>query len=104
MCDDIIMHFCLHPAQNVTPCSEYPVHSYTLVVVDSGGITTTQTSQATEDTVNIAISGLRENSHYSYYVLATNQFGDSNPSTPVNIGEYSSDYNDYNIIVVIFLQ
>ena len=59
------------------------MHNYTLVVVDSEGNRTTQTSQATGDIVNIAISGLRENMCYSYHVLATNQFGDSMPSAAV---------------------
>lgn len=75
--------------QKLTICPEYPVHSYTLVVEDSEGNMTTHTSQATDhmDTVTITVSGLRKNSRYSYYVLATNQFGDSNPSTPVSVGK-----------------
>ena len=74
--------------QDSTRCPEYPVHNYTLVVVDSEGNRATQTSQATGNIVNITISGLRENTHYSYHVLATNQFGDSNSSTSVvEIGE-----------------
>ena len=77
--------------QAVNSCPEYPVHNYTLVVVDSEGNRATQTSQATGDIVNIAISGLREDTRYSYQVLGTNQFGDSNPSSPVDIGKHSSE-------------
>ena len=68
------------------------MHNYTLVVEDSEGNRTTQTSQATGDIVSIAISGLIESTHYSYHVIATNQFGDSNPSTLVEIGKHSSQY------------
>ena len=86
--------------QDVTSCPEYPVHNYTLVVVDSEGNRTTQTSQATGDVVNIAISGLRENLRYSYHVIATNQFGDSNRSTPVEIGEkYESAWISQCVLV-----
>ena len=63
------------------------MHNYTLVVVDSEGNRATQTSQATGDVANILISGLIENTCYRYQVLATNQFGDSDPSTPVEIGK-----------------
>ena len=59
------------------------MHNYTLVVEDSEGGITTQTSQATGDIVNIVISGLREGTCYNYQVLATNQFGNSNPSISV---------------------
>ena len=63
------------------------MHNYTLVVEESEGNRATQTSQATGDIVNITISGLIENTCYRYQVLATNQFGDSDPSTPVEIGK-----------------
>ena len=79
-------HVSLFSIQDIS-CPQYPVHNYTLVVVDSEGNRTTQTSQATGDIVSIAISGLRENTRYRYHVIATNQFGDSNRSTPVKIGE-----------------
>ena len=52
------------------------MHNYTLVVEDSEGNRISKTSQATGDVVNITISDLKENSYYSYYVLATNQLGD----------------------------
>ena len=71
---------CHSSLQDVTACPEYPVHNYTLVVVDSEGNRATQTSQTTGDIVNISISGLIENPCYSYYVIATNQFGNSRPS------------------------
>ena len=57
------------------------------MVVDSEGDRITRTSQATGETVSIAISDLRENTRYSYHVIATNQFGDSNRSTRLEIGE-----------------
>lgn len=57
-----------------------------LVVEGSSGNTSAKTLQATGEVVNIAITGLRENSQYSYYVLAANQFGNSS-SSPVEIGE-----------------
>ena len=63
------------------------MHNYTLVVEDSAGDRITETSQATGDTVSIAISGLIENTRYSYHVIATNQFGASPASTPVIIGK-----------------
>ena len=66
-------------------CPEYPVLNYTLVVVNSEGGITTQISQAPGDVVNIAISGLREDTCYIYQVLATNQFGNSNPSISVEV-------------------
>ena len=67
------------------------MHNYTLVVVDSEGNRTTQTSHATGDIVNITISGLMENTRYRYHVIATNQFGASPASTPVEIGKHSSE-------------
>ena len=70
----------------------YPALSYTLVVVDSEGTGTTQTSQATGGIVNITIPGLIEDTRYSYHVIATNQFGESNSSSPVEISECSSEY------------
>ena len=82
----------LFSIQDVSSCPEYPVHNYTLVVVDSEGSRTTQTSQATGDIVNIAISGLRENTRYSYYVIATNEFGDSNPSARQERQEIGEQY------------
>lgn len=63
------------------------MHNYTLVVEDTEGNRTTQTSQATGDRVSIVISDLTENARHSYHVLATNQFGNSHISTPVEIGE-----------------
>jgi hypothetical protein len=36
---------------------------------------------------NITVSALRENSQYHYQILASNQFGSSLPSTPVEIGK-----------------
>ena len=51
------------------------MHNYTLVVVDSEGNRISKASQATGDIVNITIRDLKENSYYSYYVLATNQLG-----------------------------
>ena len=69
------------------------MHNYTLVVEDSEGNRATQTSQATGDVANISISGLIENTCYSYQVLATNQFGGSNPSTPMEIGKYINAFH-----------
>ena len=67
------------------------MYNYTLVVVDSEGDKTSQTSQATGDIVSIDISDLREDTRYNYHVLATNQFGNSNSSTPVEISKHSSE-------------
>ena len=69
------------------PCPAYPVHNYTLVVGDSGGNRTAHTSPASGDTVHLVVEGLLENTSYWYYVVATNQFGSSNHSTPVQMGE-----------------
>ena len=69
----------------------YPPHNYTLVVVDSGGNRGAQTSQATGGRVDLVIHGLVENTHYWYYVIATNQFGNSLPSPQVEVwGEFMS--------------
>ena len=67
------------------------------MVVDSEGNRTTQTSQATGDIVNIAISDLIENTRYSYHVIATNQFGNSNPSTAVEICEDTINHMSYRL-------
>ena len=65
-----------------------PERNYTLVVVDSEGTRATQTSQATGDVVNIVVRDLRENTRYRYHVVATNRFGNSDPSTTVEfLGE-----------------
>ena len=63
----------------------WAVDNYTLVVVDSEGSRVAQTSQATGGVVDIVIRGLVENTRYWYHVIATNQFGSSSPSTPVEI-------------------
>ena len=85
----------LFSIQDVTACLEYPVHNYTLVVEDSEGNRATQTSQATGDIVEISISGLKENSCYSYHVIATNQFGESRPSIACKCIEII-----YNLVIV----
>ena len=57
------------------------------MVEDSQGRKTNATAQATGGFVNIAIGGLPEDTPHSYHVLATNQFGNSSPSTSVEISE-----------------
>ena len=74
------------------------MHNYTLVVVDSEGNRTIQTSQATGDIVNISISGLLENTCLGYHVLATNQFGDSKPSVAVYVCKCIECYSSLKLI------
>ena len=80
-----------------------PVLNYTLVVEDPEGDITTRTSQATGDIVSITIPGLMENTRYSYHVIATNQFGDSNPSSPVKFGESGYSHLGVHIDYTIFV-
>ena len=55
---------------------EYPVSSFILVLEDSNGNRVTQTSPSISgSSVNIVIGGLRENTHYSYFLIVSNQFG-----------------------------
>jgi hypothetical protein len=51
----------------------------------------------TEAARNVTVDGLRENSRYHYQILASNQFGSSSPSTPVEIGK--STHGTFVIIV-----
>ena len=67
---------------------EYPVTSYTLVLVDSeGGKRNRSSSVTTGRPLSISVTGLVENSMYSYYIMATNRIGDS-ASTSINISKY----------------
>ena len=58
-----------------------------MYLVDSEENATTQLQiNVTQATRGITVDGLRENSCYHYQVEASNQFGSSRPSTPVEIG------------------
>ena len=69
--------------QNAALCPEFPILSYTVVVEDMYRNRTVYISSATMD-VSIA---LLEDMHYSFFVVVTNQFGNSSGSTPVTISE-----------------
>ncbi len=71
-------------------CPDYPVHNYTLVVNNGNwSLSTTQTSQATSGAqVKLVVEALMENSQFTYYVKATNRFGDSNSSNSTELCEY----------------
>ena len=75
--------------QNFVSCPAYPPHNYTLVVVeDSEENMTVEAALATGSVIRIVVNDLIEDTHYMYYVVATNQFGRSNQSTPIRIGNY----------------
>ena len=59
-----------------------------MVVGDSEENMTVETSLATSGTsvIRIVVNDLIEDTHYMYYVVATNQFGSSNQSTSIRIG------------------
>ena len=62
--------------------------SYTLVLVDSEGNGINQSSSVTTgQLLSISVTGLVENSMYSYYIMATNRIGD-NASTSIDISKY----------------
>ena len=63
-------------------CPDYPVLSYTVVVEDAGGA---EIALVTTNTTNISIDGLAEDMRYTYHIIATNQFGNSSDSNPVDI-------------------
>ena len=77
--------------QNVTSCPHYPPHNYTLVVEeDSAGNLTdliVELAMASGILIRIVVSDLMENTHYLYYVIATNQFG-SQQSASMGIGMF----------------
>ncbi len=71
----------------ITGCPEYPVTSYTLVIVDSEGNRLDLSSLVTTgQSLSLEVNRLMENSLYSYYIMATNRIGDSE-STSINISK-----------------
>ncbi len=70
--------------QAISPCPDY---RYSLHLEDSDGNRLNQTISTSGPVVNFSINGLMENVHYLYYVMASNQFGDSNMSALVEISE-----------------
>ncbi len=75
-----------------TSCPEYPVTSYTLVIVDSEGNRINQSSLFTTGrSLSLEVNMLMENSLYSYYIMATNRIGDSE-STSIDICKYYSNH------------
>ena len=89
--------------QDVTSCPAYPPHNYTLVVVeDSEENMTAETALATGSVIRIDAHNLMEDTHYFYYVVATNQFGSSNQSAHIRIGIWhviDNYFDNYDIIV-----
>ncbi len=69
----------------ITSCPEYPVTSYTLVIVDSEGNRINQSSLGRS--LSLEVNMLMENSLYSYYIMATNRIGDS-ASTSIDISKF----------------
>ena len=67
-------------------CPDYPPLSYTLVVEDAGGVAG-QTVPASGSVISITVGNLMEDTHYLYYVVATNQIGNSSKSASVEICE-----------------
>ena len=57
-----------------------------MVVEDSEENMTVETALATGSVIRIVVNDLMEDTHYMYYVVATNQFGRSNQSTSIRIG------------------
>ena len=71
------------------PEIELPVMNYTLILEDSEGNRMEPSSVTINNKiVTIEILLLMENSLYSYYIQATNEFG-SNTSTAVDISKYN---------------
>ena len=66
-------------------CPDYPPHNYNLIVEDSEGNMTIQTSLATGSLIKIDAEDLMEDTRYCFYVVAPNQFGSSNQSSSVEI-------------------
>ena len=63
------------------------MRSYTLVVEDSNGEIVSESVPTTvsDNEVLITVDGLLENAVLRYYVFASNDIGDSNETTPVEI-------------------
>ena len=59
-----------------------------MVVEDSEENMTVETALATGSVIRIVANDLIEDTHYMYYVVATNQFGSSNQSTSMGIGMF----------------
>lgn len=63
--------------------------NYTLVLEDLEGNEFIQPSLVTKtsNVVSMVAEGLMENSYYFYSIIASNQFGSSNQSAPIEIGK-----------------
>ena len=70
------------------PEIELPVINYTLILEDSEGNRMESSSVTINNKIVTIEILLMENSLYSYYIQATNEFGSTNTSTTVDISKY----------------
>ena len=63
--------------QNATTCPEYPVTEYTLVLEDSDNNRTPHQPEISGDVITFVVENLSEDTIYSFYIQATNEFGSS---------------------------
>ena len=76
---------------HIVQCAVYP-NDYTLMVSRDGflEIAMNSTESTAGDILSIVVKNLLENTHYSYYVIATNPFG-RDESTQINICKQFKD-------------
>ena len=70
------------------PEIELPVMNYTLILEDFEGNRMESSSVTINNKIVTIEILLMENSLYSYYIRATNEFGSTNTSTAVDISKY----------------
>ena len=74
-----------------------------MVVEDSEENMTVETALATGSVIRIVVNDLMEDTHYMYYVVATNQFGSGNQSTSTRIGMACDYFNNVIIVLLLYL-